>query len=141
MGYTGVHYAVKDAYSLSGVILAVAFFTVVAVVFIPVTIIVVLVWLVVRLVQRRRARQCERSTAEPALSLGAGGPTAGSSHSVADSSPNRIRGIDRGPGYVDLFYFECSCGDVLTGTTPGQARTELREHLHDEIDWTTINPV
>mgnify|MGYP000849687187 CR=1 FL=1 len=61
MGYTDVHYAVKDAYSFTGVLITIAFFTFVAILFVPVTIIVLLVWLTV-----------SRSFAAPLVVLGWG---------------------------------------------------------------------
>lgn len=138
MGYTDVHYAVKDAYSFTGVLITIAFYTFVAILFIPVTIIVLLVWLTVRLVQRHKARRLD--TAKPGSAVPAGtDPHA--AHIVVDAIPYRIRGADRGPGRVDLYCYDCSCGDVLADTTPGLARTELREHLHEVIDWSTVNPM
>lgn len=137
MGYTDVHYAVKDAYSFTGVLITIAFFTFVAILFIPFTLIVLLVWLTVRLVQRHKARQLETATTATAITAGTE-PLA--AHVVIDAVPYRIRGADRGPGRVDVYCYDCSCGDVVVGTTPGQARNELREHLHDGIDWADVNP-
>ena len=136
MGYTDVHYAVKDAYSLAGVLIMIAFFTFVAILFLPVTAIVLLVWLTVRLVQRHKAQRLE--TAPPATTIPTGTDRL-AAHAVTDAMPYRIRGADRGPGRVDLYCFDCTCGDVLAGTTPGQARTELREHLHEVIDWANVD--
>ena len=136
VGYTDVHYAVKDAYSFTGVLITIAFFTFVAILFIPVTIIVLLVWLTVHLVQRHKARLLETATPATANPTGTV-PLA--AHAVIDAVPYLIRGADRGPGRVDLYCFDCSCGDVLGGTTPGQALTELREHLHDGIDWANVD--
>lgn len=138
MGYTDVHYAVKDAYSFTGVLITIAFFTLVAILFIPVTIIVLLVWLTVRLVQRHKARRLQPATPGSPVLAGTGPHAA---HTVVDAVPYRIRGADRGPGRVDLYCYDCSCGDVLADTTPGQARTELREHLHGVIDWATVDPM
>lgn len=138
MSYTDVHYAAKDAYSLTGVLIAIAFFTFVAILFIPVTIIVLLVWLTVRLVQRHKARRLP--PAAPGSAVPAGTYLL-AAHIVVDAVPYRIRGADRGPGRVDLYCYDCSCGDVFADTTPGQARTELREHLHEVIDWSTVDPM
>jgi hypothetical protein len=137
VGYTGVHYAVKDAYSFTGVLITIAFFTFVAILFIPVTIIVLLVWLTVRLVQRHKARQLDTDASGPGVTAGTDPHSA---HIVVDAVSYRIRGADRGPGRVDLYCYDCTCGDVLADTTPGQARTELREHLHEVIDWSTVDP-
>mgnify|MGYP000921691035 CR=1 FL=1 len=134
MGYTDVHYAVKDAYSFTGVLITIAFFTFVAILFVPVTIIVLLVWLTVRLFQRHKARRLE--TAATAVPTGTEPHAA---HAVTDAVPYRIRGADRGPGRVDLYCYDCTCGDIVVGTTPGQARTELREHLHEGIDWANVD--
>ena len=136
MGYTDVHYAVKDAYSLTGVLITIAFFTFVAILFIPVTIVVLLVWLTVRLVQRHKAQPLD--TASPATAIPTGTESPGV-HVVADAVPYRVSGPDRGAGCVDLYCFNCMCGEVLVGTTPGQARSELREHLHESIEWANVD--
>ena len=102
---------------LTGVPIAIAFFTFVAILFIPVTIIVLLVWLTVRLVQRHKARRLPPAAPGSAVPAGTG-PLA--AHIVVDAVPYRIRGADRGPGRVDLYCYDCSCGDVLPTQHPGR---------------------
>ena len=100
----------------TGVLITIAFFTFVAILFVPVTIIVLLVWLTVRLFQRHKARRLE--TAATAVPTGTEPHAA---HAVTDAVPYRIRGADRGPGRVDLYCYDCTCGDIVVGTTPGSS--------------------
>ncbi len=138
MGYTGIHYAVKDAYSLSGVIITISFFTLLAVLLIPLTIIVLIVWVTVRLVQRHKTRRQEQlTTASSPIDVGLGLTESG--HGVAHAAPYRFSRFDRGPVRVDYFCYDCSCGETIADSTAGQAATGLRDHLHDGIDWTTTD--
>ncbi len=139
MGYTGLHYAVKDAYSLSGVIITISFFTLVAVLLIPLTIIVLIVWVSVRLVQRHKARQREQlTTTSPPIAVGLVVNTL--DHRVEDAAPYRFSRFDRGSVRVDYFCYDCACGETIADTTPGQAAAELRDHLHDGINWAAMDP-
>ncbi len=138
MGYTGLHYAVKDAYSLSGVIITISFFTLVAVLLIPLTIIVLIVWVSMRLVQRHKAKQREQlTTSSPPIAVGFA--VTALDHGVEDAEPYRFSRFDRGPVRVDYFCYDCACGETIAAATPGQAAVELRDHLHDGIDWAAMD--
>jgi len=139
VGYTGLHYAAKDAYSLTGVIITVSFFTLLAVLPIPITIIILIVWATVRLVQRHKARHREQATtAASPMDISSAAPPP--SHRAEHPVPYRIRGIDRGSSHADLFCYDRTCGETVADITPSQAAARLHNHLHDGVDWTTTDP-
>lgn len=128
MGYTDLHYAAKDGYSLAGVLLWIAFGTIAAVIFLPVTLIIGLIFLIVWLVKRRN-RAGLATTEQQATG-------AAPEHEIFLESLMAVPGVMVGPGEPDFFTYDCSCGyQHIFGYTPEQARDSVREHLHQHIDW------
>ncbi len=59
--------------------------------------------------------------------------------SITHAAPYRLSRFDRGPVRVDYFCYECSCGETIASTTPRQAATALRGHLHNAINWAAMD--